>query len=302
MQWHWDVMKFLWKKTDFDQHIIDYDLIEDGGVGKNGIKSIDAPEMIPVDEETRLIDREPVMVVALADETPRAYPLRYLLWHEIVNDRIGDRAIAVTYCPLCNSGVVFDRVVNRDELEFGVSGFLYNADLIMYDRQSESWWQQFTGQALVGSYVGQSLTKIPSWIESWGQFKSAFPDGLVLDNPRMAGYGLNPYPKYEEGRFVPYKGENPPHGIAPTARVIVVGTRAWPLARLVKEGEIKEAGIHLSLAGRTASPLDHRYLQDSRDIAAVRVRDAQGVDLVHDLAFAFAFHAFNPDGQWMLGR
>ncbi|MDQ7081375.1 MAG: DUF3179 domain-containing protein [Paracoccaceae bacterium] len=293
-----------WPKTDFAKKSVDFIEIMSGGPPKDGIPAVDNPKFIEVASETRLDPREPVITLELKGQTPRAYPLRYLMWHEIVNDRIGGRPVTVTYCPLCNSAIVFDGRLDGQELTFGVTGKLRNSDMIMYDRQTESWWQQALGEGIVGSMTGKRLKRIVSWMESWKTYSKRNPDGLVMDQPGASRpYGRNPYVGYDGApRPFLYSGENPPHGIHPLMRVVAVGDRAWPMDRLRKEGEIREAGLTITWTAGQASALDKAQIGEGKDVGMVRVRDAQGRDVVHDVMFAFAFHAFFPDGKWMLGK
>nr|WP_245814738.1 DUF3179 domain-containing protein [Litoreibacter ascidiaceicola] len=289
-----------WPNTDFSKTTVDLGEIRSGGPGKDGIPAVDSPTFLKVSDERRIGPREPVMTVELAGQRPRAYPIRYFMVHEIVNDVLGGIPIAVTFCPLCNSGVVFDRRLTGRTLSFGVSGNLRNSDMVMYDRQTESWWQQAVGEGIVGQLAGRTLKQIPSWMESWEAFKDRNPDGLVLNAP-LAGYnyGSNPYVKYDtSARPFLYDGALPPNGIDPMARVIRVGTRAWTMDRLRREKTIREHGIELSWQGEQASALDSRQIGKGRNVGAVRVRDGQGRDIVHDVMFAFAFHAFHPKGTW----
>ncbi|OIP85645.1 MAG: hypothetical protein AUK37_03975 [Rhodobacterales bacterium CG2_30_65_12] len=293
-----------WPATDFSRLGIDLVEVRSGGPGKDGIPAITAPAFLAAADETRLDPREPVMTY-LPDRGPaRAYPIRYLTWHEIVNDEVNGRPIAVTFCPLCNTGMVFDARVNGVALEFGVSGLLRMSDMIMYDRQTESWWQQALGEAIVGAYLGERLTQLPAWMESWEAFRAAHPDGLVMDEPDAArAYGLNPYAGYDtSARPFLYAGEDPPHGIAPLARVLRVGNRAWPLERIAREGRIEEAGLVITWQAGQASALDTAEIGAGREVGNLRVRDGAGADVIHDMPFAFAFHAFHPDGEWMLGE
>ena len=295
---------YEWPQTDFETTSVDSWIeIMSGGPPKDGIPSIDDPDMVPLAEAPFIERSEPVMVLELPGETPRAYPVRYLIWHEIVNDEVGGIPVAVTFCPLCNSGVVFDRRTGAGILEFGVSGKLRNSDMIMYDRQTESWWQQATGVGIVGELTGVELTMLPGWLEGMGSFRDRNPGGLVMAEPEgfFRDYGRNPYVGYDSStRPFLYNGENPPHDIPPLVRVVRVGDRAWPLTRLSEEGEIREAGVVLSWSSGQASALDHQQIAWGRDVGNVRVRDGQGNDVVHDVMFAFAFHAFWPEGQWML--
>jgi hypothetical protein len=292
-----------WPRTDFASTTIeDWTEIRSGGPPKDGIPSITGPSFVAVGDKPGLDDREPVMTLKLPGESPRAYPIRYLMWHEIVNDTVGDIPVAVTFCPLCNSGMVFDRRVDGDEREFGVTGKLRHSDMIMYDRETESWWQQATGTGIVGAHAGDGLTDLPAWMESWSAFRSRNPDGRVMAEPEWRrSYGQNPYTGYDSSqRPFLYDGADPPHGIAPLARVVRVGDQAWPLTRLAAEGRIDQAGLTLDWSAGTASALDTRRIGEGRDVGSVRVRDSAGHDVPHDVMFAFAFDAFWPDGTWML--
>lgn len=294
-----------WPNTDFETTTVpNWVEILSGGPPKDGIPALTNPEFISVAEEDRLQPREPVITVELAGETPRAYPIRYLTWHEIVNDEIGGLPIAVTFCPLCNSGITFDRRTAAGVLEFGVSGKLRNSDMVMYDRQTESWWQQALGEAIVGELTGTELESLPSWMESWDVFAARNPDGLVMQQPPFPRrYGANPYVQYDSS-FRPflYNGENPPHDIPPLTRVVRVGDRAWPLTRLSEEGEVQEAGVTITWAAGQASALDTDRIAAGKEVGNVRVRDTAGKDVAHDVMFAFAFHAFWPEGEWMLPK
>ncbi|MEC3863055.1 DUF3179 domain-containing protein [Mesobacterium sp. TK19101] len=293
-----------WPRTDFSRTTVDsWVEIVSGGPAKDGIPALSAPGFLPVARESRIGGREPVIALELAGAQARAYPLRYLTWHEIVNDVVADLPVAVTFCPLCNSAVVFDRRVGERVLEFGVSGKLRNSDMIMYDRQTESWWQQAVGLGIVGEMTGVDLAMLPAWVESWEAFRARNPDGLVMDEPAWTRpYGRNPYVGYDSAsRPFLYGGDVPPHGIAPLARVVRVGDRAWPLTRLAAAGEIAEDGLHLTWRSGAASALDSAAIGQGREVGDIRVFDQDGRDVVHDVMFAFAFHAFWPDGRWMLG-
>ena len=293
-----------WPQTDFEKSTVEeWGEIISGGPPKNGIPALVNPAFTPIDQAD-LPENEPVITVELLQQPPRAYPLRYLIWHEIVNDKIGTQPVAVTFCPLCNSGLTFDRRLDGRVLEFGVSGKLRGSDMVMYDRQTESWWQQALGRAIVGELSGAQLTPVASWMESVGQFRTRNPEGLIMAQPDFPrAYGRNPYVGYD-GSTHPflYSGELPPHDIPALARVVRVGPRAWPLSRLRETGELSEAGVRLTWQAGQSSALDTAQIAKGRDVGSIRVRDAAGRDLTHDVMFAFAFHAFWPEGEWMLGR
>ena len=293
-------------KTDFSQTSVpNWTEILSGGPGRDGIPALSNPSFIPAVDEVRLGAREPVLTVEIDGELPRAYPIRYLTWHEIVNDTVAGVPIAVTFCPLCNSGMVFDRRVAGKVLTFGVSGKLRNSDMVMYDRETESWWQQAIGTGIVGVHTGAELTQLPAWMESWSEFARRNPEGVVMDEPKAnRAYGRNPYVGYD-GRNRPYpffNGELPPHDVPALARVVRVGDKAWPMSRLAELGEVNEAGVTLTWAAGQASALDAARIANGRDVGTIRVRDAAGNDVPHDVLFAFAYHAFWPNGTWMLGK
>lgn len=294
-----------WPDTDFENTAVDsWTEILSGGPPKDGIPALDDPQFIHASKETRIADREPVITLALDGHPARAYPIRYLTWHEIVNDRIGGAPVTVTFCPLCNSAMVFDGRVRGRTLTFGVTGKLRNSDMVMYDRETQSWWQQAQGIGIVGEMTGTELRQLPSWMESWAEFKAAHPQGLVVAEPTYPrDYGRNPYRGYDSlTRPFLYSGDPPPHGIPALERVVRVGNRAWPLTRLAEAEQVTEAGVTIRWRAGQASALDSGQIAKGRDVGSIRVQDGQGRDLAHDVMFAFAFHAFWPNGTWMLGR
>ena len=297
--------RYEWPDTDFTQtSVANWAEILSGGPPKDGIPALDDPDFIPVIEETRIGEREPVITLEIDGATPRAYPIRYLTWHEIANDVVGGVPVAVTFCPLCNSGITFDRRVGGDILSFGVSGKLRNSDMVMYDRETQSWWQQAIGEGIVGTHTGTQLTMLPSWMESWAEFTARNPDGLVMAEPGWPrAYGSNPYRGYDSlSRPFLYNGEMPPHDIPALMRVVRVEDAAWTFERLREEGSITENGVTLSWTAGQASALDSRSIEKGKDVGTVRVRNEAGEDIPHDVMFAFAFHAFFPDGDWKLGN
>lgn len=290
-----------WPDTDFSKSSVEFDEIMSGGPPKDGIPAINGPTLIALDKAD-LEARESVVSVKINGDA-RAYPIRYLMWHEIVNDSFGEQPVTITYCPLCNSSIAFDGRLGERELDFGVSGMLRNSDMVMYDRQTESWWQQFTGEAIIGELHGEELTKIPSRLESWEQFIQREPEGRVMDQPRgyRRDYGRNPYRSYDTAdRPFLYFGEEPPHNIPLMARIVVVGERAWPVTRIMEEGPLSEAGVTISWRKGQASALDTARVSKGREVGTIEVADASGNPVVHDVTFAFVFQAFHPDGEWMI--
>ncbi len=291
-----DSWKREWPKTDFTRHSVAYDEILSGGPPKDGIPSIDHPKFVTVPEAGNLADTEPVIGVVVNGEA-RAYPLRILTWHEIVNDTVGGIPVTVTFCLLCNSGIVFDRRLDGRVLDFGTTGKLRNSDLVMYDRQTESWWQQFLGQGIVGAMTGKKLEMIPARMESFARFRQRAPDGKVLvpTHPGMRPYGRNPYASYDSAKMpFLYRGRMP-DGIEPMVRVIAVDGEAWSMPLLRRRGTIGKGGLVLTWTAGQNSALDTGTIAEGRDVGYVVVQRG-GRDVVHDVTFAFVFHAFHPEG------
>lgn len=289
-----------WPRTDFSQSAIDFSEVISGGPPKDGIPAIDDPTFVQAAKADDLSAEEPVIMLSMNGEA-KAYPLRIMMWHEIVNDILGGVPVTVTYCPLCNSAVVFDRRLNDRVFDFGVSGKLRHSDMIMYDRQTESWWQQFVGRGIVGEMTGKQLSRLPARVIPFSAFKTSFPDGKVLTapNPNARRYGENPYVKYDsaENPFL-YRGHYDGPG-QPLSYVVAVGTEAWLLEDLRKAGVIEHGDLRLRWQEGMNSALDSSSIEKGRDIGFVSVqkKTANGYeDIPYDTTFAFAFKAFHPDG------
>lgn len=178
---------------DLPEPTIDMDRVQQL-LPADGIPAIDEPTFLDADEVEYLADREPVLAIEV-DGDARAYPLQILTWHELVNDTIGGRPITVSFCPLCNSAIAYDRRVGDRVLDFGTSGKLLNSALVMYDRQTESLWSHFTAEAFAGALTGKQLPTVPVTMLSWEDWARANPEGLVLsrETGHRRDYGKNPY-------------------------------------------------------------------------------------------------------------
>jgi hypothetical protein len=289
-----------WPETDFANHTVPLEEIRSGGVPKDGIPPIDEPVFAPVDAARGdLESTEPVVSVSIGGEW-KAYPLRILIWHEIVNDTVGGVPVAVTFCPLCNAAIVFDRRLDGRVLSFGTTGMLRKSDLVMYDRQTESWWQQFMGEAIVGKMAGARLKILPARFESVEKFTRRAPADaqiLVPEDVRFRRYGHNPYLGYDSlARPFLFDGRVP-DGIAPLARVVslVEKDRAWSLDLLRRKREIVAPdGTVLRWTPGQNSALDAGYIPAGKDVGNVTAtKDDE--DQIYFVDFAFAFHAFRPE-------
>ncbi len=269
-------------KTDRSKALIPLDEVVSGGPPPDGIPAIDRPVFVaPGAADTWLKLSEPVLALQVKGDA-RAYPLQVLIWHEIVNDTVGGRPVAVTYCPLCNSGLVFDRVVDGRPLDFGTSGKLYRSDLLMYDRQTHSLWAQIEGRAVVGERAGTRLARIPANTIAYGDFKAAYPAGRVLsrDTGHARSYGMNPYPAYDRPDSIPFLFQGQPDRRRPPKERIVGVTvggspRAYPWPTLAARRVIHDTlgGEHLVIFHRpgAVSALDDTEITRSREVGATGV-------------------------------
>ena len=264
--------------TDFSKHSVPYQEILSGGPPKDGIPAVDEPKFVGVEEANQWLKPvEPVIFVRVGED-PRAYPLQILTWHEIVNDTVGDLPLTVTFCPLCNTAIAFERTVNDQVLDFGTTGRLRYSNLIMYDRQTETWWQQATGEAIVGELLGTDLEFYPAAIISWEEFRTTYPDGKVLsrDTGFSRSYGQNPYAGYDDVNNPPflYRGPETPGVLPPVARVLTIDLEeeavAYPYEVLEKERVISDtvAGKDIVVFWEpgTASALDTPFIAEGRDV------------------------------------
>jgi hypothetical protein len=303
-------------KTDWSQSTIDLtELIR--GIGapdpRDVIPPLDDPKYETVAGASQwLDDREPVAVLEL-NGLARAYPLRILTWHEIVNDEIAATPVAVTYCPLCNSAVGFDRRVNGQTLTFGVSGLLRNSDLVMWDRQTESLWQQITGEAIVGDLAGTHLPLIPTPIISWNDFRESFPAGEVLsrETGHDRAYGTNPYALYDsEARPFLFTGEIDPRYPAMERIVGLTVNRqnkAYPFSVISQELAINDAVggapvVVLWGAADTASALDAEAIAEGRAVGTgvAYLRRVDGQTLTFEPAGEDLFRDRETGSSWDL--
>jgi len=261
-------------------------------LGPDGIPAIDNPEFRPVDEVDFVEPNEAVVVVDINEEV-RAYPIQIMVWHEIVNDEVGGVPVSVTYCPLCNSALAYDRRVGDRVLDFGTSGSLYQSALVMYDRQTESLWTHFTGEGAVGHYAGARLDLIPVQTLSFEEFAALHPDGLVLtrDTGASRDYGVNPYISYDEETTEPiddfFQGDVDPR-LEPKARVVGFIWEETAHAVTIEVGDTPT--VHqVPVGGETVVIFQHPGLASALDRASV----ASGRDVGQTGVFAPA----SPNGD-----
>jgi hypothetical protein len=289
--------------------------IRSGGPPPDGIPPIDDPVFESIADAGEWLEpQSPVLVMEVSGEA-RAYPLAILTFHEIVNDVIADEAVLVTYCPLCNSGLAFERTLDGELLSFGTSGRLWNSNLVMYDRGTRSLWSQFTGEAIVGDRLGDTLARLPLQITSWRQFASDWPDGLALsrDTGHSRPYGDNPYIGYEDGERPLLFRDETGGPLPQMERIVATGGEDDPVAyplELLQDERV----VHDTVAGDpvvvwwtpgTASALDQRSIDDSKDVGATGLfhRIVDGQELTFAPTGDDHFTDLETDSTWtVLGR
>ena len=226
-------------------------------------------------------ETEPVLAFELGGEA-RAYPLQVMIWHELVNDAVGDVPVTISYCPLCNSALAYDRRLGDRILDFGTSGKLYNSSLVMYDRQTESLWTHFDARAVVGHLTGEQLVTYPVATTSWADFRDAHPDGLVLsrDTGLSRPYGTNPYAGYDDVNESPFLYRGPVDGRLPAMARVIVVRGDGPAVAIVQETLFDELVIEFEAHGRdlvalllpgTVSGLETDTTFNGRDVGATGV-------------------------------
>jgi hypothetical protein len=273
--------------------IVDPADIKGGGPPKDGIPSIDHPNYVTIKEADEWIEDNELVLAIDYKGTKRVYPLQILVWHEIVNDKFNDERILITYCPLCGSGIAYIPEIEVDgvkkKVEFGTSGKLYNSNLVMYDRETDTYWQQIDGKAIVGDLVGQELEEISIDTVVWRDWKKVHPDSEVLSQKTgsIRNYGRDPYGSYYEDSFLIFPVDNEDDRLHP--KDIVFGIEIDGEHKAYREVDLKETSeIKDNFAGKD--------LTISRDEAGVvKIEDSNGKEIVKERDMWFAWYAFHPE-------
>lgn len=264
--------------TDWSRSTVDSEELRSGGPPKDGIPALNDPEFIDANRADEWLSDKEALILLQEGTVYKAYPLQILTWHEIVNDSIGSTPVTVTWCPLCNTAVVFNRNMDGDILDFGTTGYLRFSNLLMYDRQTESWWQQAEGKALMGHYTGRRLDLYPSRLLPWRDIKD-LPGLLVLsrDTGYSRPYGRNPYEGYDDPGATPFlldrvrRKQVDDSEYALLDRVLLVPGRE---NILVSYRELRQEGVYNSdeavvfWTPGTASALDKKRVGGGRDVGS----------------------------------
>ena len=266
-------------ETNGVKHSIPLDKIKGGGPPKDGIPSIDNPMFAEIQNSHFMSDSDTVIGLEINGDA-KAYPIFILVWHEIVNDRVGDVPVSVTYCPLCYTNQVFERIIDGQEVEFGTSGKLYNSNLLMYDRYTESYWSQALGTAVKGELTGYELNLIPFDVITWGDWKKLHPDTLVLttDTGHIRSYATDPYGNYYTEPRILFPVENRDDRLSP--KEIVIGFNQDDLYKAYKQNDIESEILINDFIGDTPVMLISLFSENSR--AFERTINGDTLDFIFD--------------------
>ncbi|WP_299292126.1 DUF3179 domain-containing protein [Nitrosopumilus sp.] len=250
-------------ETDGIKHLIPLDKIKGGGPPKDGIPSIDNPVFANVSGSQFMSDSDTVIGLEINGEA-KAYPLFILVWHEIVNDKVGGTPVSVTYCPLCYTNQVFERVIDDREVEFGTSGKLYNSNLLMYDRLTDSYWSQALGLAVKGELTGYQLDLVPFDVITWGDWKKLHPDTLVLttDTGHIRSYATDPYGSYYTEPRIMFPVEHSDDRLHP--KEIIIGFSINGIYKAYPQNDIESSGLINDSVGETSLMLVSFFSENSR--------------------------------------
>lgn len=224
------------------KHIVPLDKIRAGGPPKDGIPSIDDPKFVAVSDSEFMSDSDIVLGLDINGET-KAYPLFIMVWHEIVNDKVGDVPVSVTYCPLCFTNQVFERIIDDQEVEFGTSGKLYNSNLVMYDRLTDSYWSQALGLAIAGELTGSELKRVPFDVISWRDWKDMHPDTLVMttETGHLRAYAVDPYGDYYKDPRIIFPVDNKDDRMHP--KELIIGFHENDVYKAFKQIDVESANV-----------------------------------------------------------
>lgn len=277
---------------DFSKHNIPLNEISSGGPDKDGIPAIDRPRFVLAEQADKKFMKASDRVLGLVvNSKQKAYPIKILNWHEIVNDRIGGQPVVVTFCPLCGTGMVFHARIPDRELSFGVSGLLYQSDMLLYDRATESLWSQIKKEAVTGPLTGTRLRLIPATYTTWGAWKKKHPDTLVLSTKTgyLRDYDRDPYAGYEKTASLMFGVSAKNKSYHPKERVI--GVEIAGASKVYPFSELARAKLPIKdVVGKK----NIRILFNKKTKTAV-IQDEKGKELPSVVGFWFAWFAFHPE-------
>lgn len=269
-----------------------YQKLRSGGPAKDGIPAIDNPKFISLKEAQGVLKSDDVVLGFIHNDEARVYPLRILNWHEIVNDTVGGTPVIITYCPLCYTGIAFERVIDGKETTFGTSGMLFNSNLVMYDRATDSLWTQLGGEAIIGKNLGKKLKQLPLDTLFWSEWMAKHPDTKVLsfDTGFVRNYDLNPYEDFETSRDT-FGTQFEDERLSAKEKVwgleIEGKFKAYPMSVLLRKNKFKD-----NFAGRILL-----VTSENRGGSVRIVDENSGQEFVPTISYWFSWVAFHPETE-----
>jgi hypothetical protein len=264
-----------------------------GGIGVDrGIPAINRPKFVSIEEADKWIEDNELVLALIYKNTTRVYPLQILVWHEIVNDVVADDPLLISYCPLCGSGIAYERTINGEIYEFGTSGKLYNSDLVMYDSKTDTFWTQIGGLAIIGPLTGTKLVPVSIDTTTWGEWKTAYPSSEVLsqDTGFSRDYGRDPYGNYYYEDYLLFPVEEKDERIHP--KTVIFGIEVNGKFKAYKEDDLKE----LKEISDEINDVKIRITRD--DAGIVKAIDiTTGKEIIKERDFWFAWYAFHPETE-----
>jgi len=282
-----DEIKFT---ADGTPYLIDPKRIRGGGPPKDGIPSIDNPKFISVEDADKWLDDDELGLAIIHKGVKRFYPFQILVWHEIVNENIAGDPVLVTYCPLCGSGIVFERTIDGEEVEFGTSGKLFNSNLVMYDRKTDTYWSQIGGRAILGPLTGMELKLFPADVTTWGEWMKVHPDSEVLsrETGSRRQYGSDPYGNYYESKRLIFPVDDSDDSLHPKA--VIFGIKINDSYKAYSEFDVKAAKV----IEDTVNGINVKVERDEAGIVTITNIETNK-RIPHERDFWFAWFAFHPE-------
>jgi len=279
---------------DGTKYLVHPDKINSGGPPMDGIPSIDNPKFVTLQEADEWIQDNELVLAITYKGIERVYPLQILVWHEIVNDYIAGDPILITYCPLCGSGIAYERKINGEEVKFGTSGKLFNSNLVMYDRKTETYWSQIDGLAIIGELTGMELTPLSIDTVSWDEWKSQHSDSEVLSKQTgyLRSYGTDPYGSYYQDSFLFFPVENSNSIIH--AKTVIYGIEVNGVYKAYQEGSLVDA--ENQRIEDTVNKVDI-IIEKGKDGVVKITRKNNGKEIIKERDFWFSWYAFHPDTE-----
>ena len=277
---------------DGTKYLIHPNQLRGGGPPKDGIPSIDDPKFISVEEADRWLADDELGAAIIHKGVKRFYPFQILVWHEIVNDDVAGDPVLITYCPLCGSVIGYEGTIDGEKVEFGTSGKLYNSNLVMYDRKTDSYWTQIEGRVVVGPLTGMELKLFPVDVVTWGDWRKVHQESEVLsrETGQIRAYGVDPYGDYYTSRRTIFPIDEQDDRLHPKA--VIFGIEIDGVPKAYPEIDLKEL----------------QTIEDNVNGVPIRVtRDEVGIitftnlntneRIPHERDFWFAWFVFHPDTE-----